>query len=131
MNKKASLGIYLSRFLTIAVAATFAGCASTEVQHKESLLTAAGFHTRSPSTQEQWAMYKQMTPYKLERNTLKGKALYTYADQQKGIVFIGGDKAYERYQQLRNQQSRAHEELEASYSQYLTRIDREWGENYD
>ena len=76
-------------------------------------------------------MYNQMTPYKLERNTLKGKALYTYADKQKGIVYIGGVKAYERYKQLRIQRSIAQNELEASYSHYLARIDREWSENYD
>jgi hypothetical protein len=131
MNKRESLGIYLSLFLTIAAVAGFPGCAGTQVQNKESLLIAAGFHTRTPSTQEQRAMYNQMTPYKLERNTPKGKALYTYADKQKGIVYIGGDKAYERYKQLRSQQSNAQKELEASYSQYLARIDQEWSENYD
>src|SRR4029077_7378113 len=112
MNKRESLGIYLSLFLTIAAVAGFPGCAGTQVQNKESLLIAAGFHTRTPSTQEQRAMYNQMTPYKLERNTPKGKALYTYADKQKGIVYIGGDKAYERYKQLRSQQSNAQNELE-------------------
>ena len=131
MNKRESLGIYLSLFLTIAVVAGFSGCAGTQVQSKESLLIAAGFHTRTPSTQKQWAMYNQMTPYKLERNTPKGKALYTYADKQKGVVYIGGDRAYERYKQLRIQQSIAQNELEASYSKYLARIDREWGVNYD
>ena len=45
-------------------------------------------------------MYNQMTPYKLECNTLKGKALYSYADKQKGVVYIGGDNAYERYNNL-------------------------------
>jgi hypothetical protein len=29
------------------------------------------------------------------------------------------------------QQSTAQNELEASYSEYLDKIDREWGENYD
>src|SRR5580693_188327 len=131
MNKRESLGICLSLFLTIAAVAGLPGCAGTQVQKKESLLIAAGFHTRTPSTQEQRAMYDQMTPYKLERNTPKGKALYTYADKQKGIVYIGGDKAYQRYKQLRMQQSNAEKELEASYSQYLARIDQEWSENYD
>ena len=76
-------------------------------------------------------MYNQMTPYKLERNTFNGKALYSYADKQQGVVYIGGDKAYERYKQLAAQQSIAQSELEASYSHYLARIDREWSENYD
>ena len=129
MNKKESLGIYLSLFLTIALLAGFSGCAGTQVQNKESVLSAAGFRMRTPSTQEQWAMYNQMTPYKLERNTPKGKALYTYADKQKGIVYIGGDKAYERYKQLRIQQSIAQNELEASYSHYLSlslSLSRNW-----
>ena len=72
-------------------------------------------------------MYHQMTPYKLERNTPKGKALYTYADKQKGVVYIGGDKAYERYKQLRIQQSIAQNELEASYSKYLAKDNQVWG----
>jgi hypothetical protein len=114
MNRRQSLGIYQSLFVTIAIAAGLSGRAGTQVQNKESLLIAAGFHTRTPSTQEQWAMHNQMTPYKLERNTPKGKALYAYADKRKGIVYIGGDKAYERYKQLRMQQSIVQNELEAS-----------------
>ena len=91
MKKRESLGIYLSLFLIIAVVAGVSGCAGTQAQKKdkESLLLEAGFHIRTPSTHEQWAMYNQMTPYKLERNTLKGKALYTYVDKQKGVVYIG------------------------------------------
>jgi hypothetical protein len=131
MNKRESLGIHLSLFLIIAVLAGFSGCAGTQVQHKESLLSAAGFRTRTPSTQDQWAMYNQMTPYKLERNTFNGKALYSYADKQQGVVYIGGDKAYQRYKQLAIQQSLAQKELEASYSNYLAKIDRVWGLNYD
>jgi hypothetical protein len=42
----------------------------------------------------QSAMFNQMTPYKLERNTFNGKALYRYADKRKGVAYIGGDKAY-------------------------------------
>ena len=72
-------------------------CAN-QVRTTESLLSEAGFRTRTPSTPAQLAMYNQMTPYKLERNTLKGKALYTYADKQKGVVYIGGDNAYQHKQ---------------------------------
>jgi hypothetical protein len=131
MNKRESLGICQNLFLIIAVVAGFSGCAGTQVQNKESLLSEAGFRTRTPSTQEQWAMYNQMTPYKLERNTLKGKALYTYADKQKGVVYIGGDNAYQRYKQLAAQQSIDQKELEASYSHYLAKMDRVWSVNYD
>ena len=131
MNKKESLGIYLRLFLIIAVVAGFSACAGTQVQNKESVLSAAGFRMRTPSAQEQWAMFNRMTPYKLERNTVKGKALYTYADKQKGVVYIGGDKAYQRYKQLGIQQSIAQKELEASYSNYLDKMDQVWSVNYD
>ena len=111
--------------------AGFCGCAGIEAQNKESLLTAAGFHTRTPSTPAQLAMYSRMTPYKLERNTINGKALYTYANKQKGVVYIGGDKAYQRYRQLARQQSIDEKELEASYSNYLQNIDQIYSINLD
>ena len=110
----------------VMVVAGFSGCAGTQVENKESLLSAAGFRIRTPSTQEQWAMYNQMTPYKLERNTFSGKALYTYADKQKGVVYIGGDQSYARYKELGIQQSLAHEELEAAYGQYLAKANQVW-----
>src|SRR5260370_40165967 len=103
MNKRESLGIYLSLFLIIAVASGISGCAGTQVQNKESLLSSAGFYTRTPSTQTQWATYKLMTPYKLERNTFNGKELYTYADKQKGCVYIAGANADQRSKQLGSQ----------------------------
>lgn len=133
MKKRESSGIYPRLFLIIAVVAVFSGCAGTQAQKKdkESLLLEAGFHIRTPSTQEQMVMYERMTPSKLERNTLEGKALYTYADKQKGVVYIGGDNAYQRYKQLAAQQSIEQQELEASYSHYLTKMNRVWSVNYD
>lgn len=120
MNKRKSLGIYLSLFAIVAVVAGFSGCAGTQVQNKESMLSAAGFQARIPSTKGQWALYNRMTPYKLERNTVEGSALYTYADKQKGFVYVGGDKAYQRYRQLALQQSIAQNEIEAAYSNQLS-----------
>jgi hypothetical protein len=131
MNKRESLGLYLGLFMMVALVTGFSGCAGTQVQNKESLLTAAGFSARTPSTQEQRAMYDRMIPNKVERNTFQGKTLYTYADKQKGVVYIGGEKAYQRYKQLGLQQSIAQRELEASYSNYLARMDRVWSVNYD
>jgi hypothetical protein len=126
MNKKESCRVYLGLLLTIAIVVGISGCAGTQVQNKESLLTAAGFRTRTPSTREQWAMYNQMTPYKLERNTRNGKTVYTYADKQKGVVYIGGDIDYQSYKQLGIQQSLAQKELEASYSNYVNQADQVW-----
>jgi hypothetical protein len=47
----------------------------------------------------------QLAPYKLERRTKNGKVLYTYADKQKGIVYIGGETEYQQYKRLAVQQS--------------------------
>ena len=114
MNKRESLGIYLSLFLTIAVVAGFSGCAGTQVQNKESLLTAAGFRARTPSTAAQQAMFNRMVPYKVERRVRNGKVLYAFADPQKNLVYIGGENEYQTYQKLGLQQSIAQNQLEAA-----------------
>jgi hypothetical protein len=127
MNKSCSLGICLSLFLAIAaIVGAFSGCAGIQAQNKESMLSAAGFQTQIPSTPQQLWLYNRMTPYKLERTTLTDKVLYTYVDKQKGVVYIGGDKAYQRYKQLGIQQAIAQKELEAADSNYYAKIDQLW-----
>ena len=51
----------------------------------------------------QAAIYNRTAPFKLERSTINGKALYLYADKKKGVVYIGEDEAYQRYSQLLRQ----------------------------
>jgi hypothetical protein len=85
-----------------------------DASNTESLLSAAGFRTRTPSTPKQQALYSQLAPYKLERRTKNGKVLYTYADKQKGIVYIGGETEYQQYKRLALQQSIAQSQLEAA-----------------
>jgi hypothetical protein len=90
----------MAAFALIAVAV---GCASYEVQNKESLLSEAGFQTWTPTTQREWAMFDRVArvaPYKLERNTMNGEALYSYVDRRKGVVYLGGHKEYQRYKRL-------------------------------
>jgi hypothetical protein len=86
MNKRELLGL----FLIIAVVAGFSGCAGTQVQNKESMLSSAGFRTLTPSTQKQWAMYSRMTPYQLERNTLDG-SLAKFANPVRETLLIESD----------------------------------------
>jgi hypothetical protein len=111
----------------LALLALSVGCASYQVRTTESLLSEAGFQMRTPSTPTQLAMYNQMTPDKLERNTFKGKALYSYADKQKGVAYIGGDKAYQRYKQLAARQY----QMEAAYSKMLAHEDQVWSVHYE
>ena len=99
-------------------------CANTEVQNTESLLSAAGFRTETPSTQAQLATYNRTAPYKLERNRTGGEGLYWYADKKKGVAYIGGDEAYQRYRRLALQQSMAEKEREARYANYIDHIDQ-------
>jgi hypothetical protein len=100
--------------LLVVALAAFEGCASWGASDTESLLSAAGFRTRTPSTPKQQALYSQLTPYKLERRTKNGKVLYTYADKQKGIVYIGGESEYQQYKRLALQRSIAQSQLEAA-----------------
>ena len=57
----------------LALLALAVGCASYQVRTTESLLSEAGFQTRTPSTPAQLAMYNQMTPYKVERQHFQGQ----------------------------------------------------------
>lgn len=114
MNRIKSLHVYLTVLGLVAAMAGFPGCASMGASDTESLLSAAGFRTRTPSTPKQQALYSQMTPYKLERRQKKGKVLYTYADKQKGIVYVGGEAEYQKYKQLAIRQSIAQSQLEAA-----------------
>jgi hypothetical protein len=100
--------------ITLLLLAAFAGCASYDAKNKESLLIAAGFKARTPSTAKQQAMFNSMTPYKLERRIRNGKVLYAYADKQNNVVYIGGENEYQQYKQLALKQSIAEDQLEAA-----------------
>jgi hypothetical protein len=114
--------------ITLLVLAILAGCASYEAQNKESLLIAAGFKTRTPSTAKQQAMFSRMTPYKLERRIRNGKVLYAYADKDKNVVYIGGETEYQQYKQLALQQSIAQDQLEAAQiNEEASLYDSDWG----
>jgi hypothetical protein len=128
MNTRTPLRTYwLLVMIMAAVAAGLAGCASMEASNKESLLSAAGFRTRTPSTPAQVALYDRMTPYKVERRVIKGKVLYAFADKKNRVVYIGGEKEYQRYKQLGLQQSIAQNELEAAQINEEAAMGWDWG----
>src|ERR1700719_3159507 len=84
MNRIKPLSASFTLLLLVVALAGFEGCASMDASNTESLLSAAGFRTRTPSTPKRQALYSQLAPYKLERRTKNGKVLYTYAGKQKG-----------------------------------------------
>lgn len=108
-------------------AACLVSCASMEASNKESLLTAAGFRTRAPSSPAQVALYDRMTPYKVERRVRHGKVVYTFADKKNRLVYIGGEQEYQRYKQLGLQQSIAQDQLEAAQINEEAAMDWDWG----
>src|ERR1700740_3848487 len=94
--------------------ALFNGCASWDASSQESLLSAAGFKTRTPSTPKQEAMFARMAPYTVERRQRHGKILYAYADKKQHLLYIGGEAEYQRYKQLGLQKSIADSQLQAA-----------------
>jgi hypothetical protein len=90
------------------------GCASLGSSSTESLLSAAGFVTKTPATNEQIALFNRLPGYQLQRKERNGKVIYTYADKQKGIVYIGSEAAYQQYKKLGLQKSIAENQLEAA-----------------
>ncbi len=114
--------------IAFLVIAGFVGCASFDAQNKESLLIAAGFKTRTPTTAAQVAMFSRMTPYKLERRIRNGKVLYAYADKQQNVVYVGGESEYQQFKQLALQKSIAEDQLEAAQiNEETTLYDNTWG----
>jgi hypothetical protein len=114
MNKSKLLRNFPIITLVVLGMAALFGCASYEIQNKETLLSAAGFRTRAPTTAAQQAMFNRMTPYKLERRIRNGKVLYAFADKEKNFVYIGGEAEFQRYKQLGLQQSIAQQQLQAA-----------------
>jgi len=98
--------------ITIFVAATaliVAGCAEMGSGNTTSLLSAAGFRARTPQTPKQQQIYAALTPYKVERATVKGHTFYVYKDEKAGVAYVGREQEYQRYQQLAVQQQIAYD----------------------
>ncbi len=88
-------------FVAILVAVLgLSSCASWESNNTTSLLSAAGFHTRTPETAKQVELFNSLPPYKLERRVIRGKVMYTYADTKRNLLYIGGEPEYQAFQRL-------------------------------
>jgi hypothetical protein len=124
MKQGKLVAIYLT-LLAITVALGFSGCASEEEHHKESLLSAAGFRSMTPTTPQQQSIYASMPPYKVQRFEQNGKVTYAYVDKKAGVVYVGGENEYQRYKQLGVQQNIANEQLEAAQMNQDTAMS--WG----
>src|ERR1700730_15378440 len=113
MNRTEPRSTSLIAAIVFVAMAVLYGCASYDAQNKESLLTAAGFRARTPSTPEQQAMFNRMVPYKVECRLRNGKVLYPDAVAEKDLVYIDGEKEYQGYMHLGLQHSIAQDQLES------------------
>jgi hypothetical protein len=106
----------------------FTGCASLEAPNTESLLSAAGFKTKTPSTPKQMAFYSNLSTFELERHVIKGQVVYTYADKKNQVIYFGDEAAYQRYRQLSLKQEIAEEQVAAAEMNEDSALDWDgWG----
>jgi hypothetical protein len=104
--------------LATAIGLAFTGCAAMESHDKESMMAAAGFHTRTPATPKQIAIFQSMTPYKMNRRTVHGKVLYAYPDPKRDFLYVGTQAEYDAYKKLQASEDIAEEqEMTAAMNQ--------------
>ena len=88
----------------------FSGCAGVEKANTISLLTAAGFHVRTPETPKQKELYASLEPNHVMRATVPKKGVfYIYKDAEKGIAYVGREAEYQKYHELAIRQQIAQE----------------------
>jgi len=79
----------LTLFAVFVAAIFLAGCAETQATNTKSLLSASGFHVKTPSTPLQKEVYASLTPYQVQRATYKGKTFYVFKDEKEGVAYVG------------------------------------------
>lgn len=118
----------ISRIILVCGLFAFGGCASWDASNQEALLSAAGFSMRKPETAKQQEIYQAMEPYKVQATTVNGKLLYAYKHEKKGVVYVGGEPEYQRYQKLAIEQRIAQQNyMAAQMNQDLSLRWRYWG----
>jgi len=94
----------LTLFAVFVAAIFLAGCAETQATNTKSLLSASGFHVKTPSTPLQKEVYASLTPYQVQRATYKGKTFYVFKDEKEGVAYVGREENYQQYKRLCIQQ---------------------------
>jgi hypothetical protein len=109
----------------------FAGCASMETDKTQSLLSQAGFRTRTPQTAKQKELYAALPSNRLEHATVKGKGFYVFKDEKAGVAYVGGEPEHRRYQQLCMQQHVAQAPEEEMNHPFARGWSNQWGGSRD
>jgi hypothetical protein len=110
--------------VTVTGAILLAGCASVGSSNTESLLSAAGFHVKTPQTPKQKQIYAALPPYQVQRATVPGKGVfYVYKDEKAGVAYVGREQEYQNYQQLAIQQQTAQNQIAAAEMEQQAALD--------
>jgi N-methylhydantoinase A/oxoprolinase/acetone carboxylase beta subunit len=95
------------------------GCATT--MRTEDLLSAAGFKIVPATTPELQARLKTIPAHKVTMVQRDGKEYFVYPDVTQNVLYVGQNAQYQRYQQLREQNQLAQEQLHAA------ELNADWG----
>ena len=106
-------------FASLAALAVLAltGCASMNSSDTKSMLSAAGFHERTPETPKQTELYTAAESYKVLKIASNGKTFYAYKDEKNGTAYIGDETNYMQYQRLAVERKIAQEQYQAAAMQ--------------
>ena len=114
------MGVMALLALAVGCTTPGAGPVSSAAAQTESLLTSAGFRTRTPSTPRQQQHFRTLTPDKMMTVHRNGNTYYVYADPVQNRLYIGNQAQFQMYQQLRKAR---HLALEQEYSEAMG----DWG----
>ena len=94
------------------------GCAAKHAKkaiQTERLLTASGFQMKLADSPEKLKQVKALQQRKFFLHTHEGKPYYVYADASScNCIYVGTPEAYQRYVDLRVQQSAAEDQAKAA-----------------
>lgn len=95
--------VMLFRFLLVAAVVLTSGCAVIERANRastERVLAAAGFKVLPANTPERQDSLAALPPWTMVRKFKGDVASYVYADPQQGVLFLGDERAYAKFQQF-------------------------------
>ena len=100
----------------IALLGFMAGCATTQTvtQDQRNMLVAAGFKTITPKTPAQQQKLQQLQTGQVAQIQKNGRTYYIVADPLQNMVYVGGPREYQAYQQMRAQRQLAQENLQTA-----------------
>ncbi len=101
---------FLAVTTLIAVAA---GCAA-DLKSKENVAVACGFKVITPVKPSQVALLSTLPKDKVTLTAYQGGSYYVLPDVKNNRAYVGGQKEYQAYKQLRMQQQISEQNLEAA-----------------